>query len=144
MQNKMREVEILLVEDNMDDAALIIHALRRVNLANHLMHLKDSAEAIEFIFGTGAYTESGQKERLQVILLAIKMPWIDGIEVLRRIRGHDVTKLIPVAIITSSAEEQEIIKNYALDENSFVVQPIDFKSFAKAIKALSGLAVEHS
>ena len=136
MNNKLDEVEILLVEDNMNDAELIIEALREVNLANHLVHLQDGEEALEFIFAKGAYAEREIKKVPRVILLDIKMPKVDGIEVLRQIRANPDTKLIPIVIMTSSKEEQDIIKSYQLGVNSFVVKPVEFNDFAKAVSEL--------
>lgn len=136
MNQELNEVEILLVEDNMNDAELIIRALRKVNLANHLIHVKDGAEALDFIFAKGAFSEREIKKSPRVILLDIKMPRVDGIEVLRQIKSNEETKLIPVVIMTSSKEEQDIIKSYKLGVNSFVVKPVDFKDFAKAVSEL--------
>lgn len=136
MDNRLNEVEILLVEDNMSDAELIIRTLRKINLANNLVHLKDGAEALEFIFATGEYAEREKKNVPRVILLDIKMPKVDGIEVLRQIKSHEETKIIPVVIMTSSKEEQDIVKSYELGVNSFVVKPVDFKDFAKAVSEL--------
>lgn len=136
MDNKFNEVEILLVEDNMTDAELIIRALRKVNLANHLIHVKDGAEALEFIFATGEFEGREKKKVPKVILLDIKMPKVDGIEVLRQVRENPETKLIPIVIMTSSKEEQDIIKSYQLGVNSFVVKPVNFTDFAKAVSEL--------
>ena len=136
MNNQSIEVEILLVEDNMNDAELIIRALRKVNLANHLIHVKDGAEALEFLFATGAFSEREIKKSPRVILLDIKMPRVNGIEVLRQIKSNEETKAIPVVIMTSSKEEQDIIKSYQLGVNSFVVKPVNFKDFAKAVSEL--------
>ena len=136
MENKFNEVEILLVEDDMSDAELIIRALRQVNLANHLVHVKDGAEALDFLFAIGEYQEREVKKVPRVILLDIAMPRIDGIEVLKQVRASEDTKLIPVVIMTSSKEEQDIIKSYKLGANSFVVKPVDFNDFAKAVSEL--------
>ena len=135
MNRKYDEVEILLVEDNMSDAELVIRSLRKVNLANHLVHVKDGAEALDFLFAKGDY--SGEKPHIpRVILLDIKMPKVDGIEVLRQVRSREDTKLIPIVIMTSSKEEQDIVKSYQLGVNSFVVKPVDFTEFAKAVSQL--------
>ena len=136
MKNSLNEVEILLVEDNPGDAELIIRALRKVNLANHLIHVKDGEEALEFIFATGAFTGREKKNMPKVILLDIKMPKVDGIEVLRQIKANNETKRIPVVIMTSSKEEQDIIRSYELGVNSFVVKPVEFNDFAKAVSEL--------
>ena len=136
MDNRFNEVEILLVEDNMTDAELITRALRKVNLANNLVHVKDGAEALEFIFATGEFAEREKKNVPRVILLDIKMPKVDGIEVLRQIRANPETHFIPIVIMTSSKEEQDIIKSYELGANSFVVKPVNFTDFAKAVSEL--------
>ena len=136
MNNALNEVEILLVEDNMTDAELIIRALKKINLANHLVHVKDGEEALEFIFGTGSFNERSIKHLPRVVLLDIKMPKVDGIEVLRAVRANPQTKFLPIVIMTSSKEEQDIIKSYELGVNSFVVKPVNFSDFAKAVSEL--------
>lgn len=135
-QQQVNEVEILLVEDNMSDAELIIRSLRKVNLANHLVHVKDGAEALEFVFAKGAYSGRKKDSVPKVILLDIKMPKVDGIEVLRQLKASEDTKLIPVVIMTSSKEEQDVIRSYRLGVNSFVVKPVEFNDFAKAVSDL--------
>ncbi|WP_121357460.1 response regulator [Flavisolibacter nicotianae] len=136
MKNHFNEVEILLVEDNLSDAELITRALRKVNLANHLVHVKDGEEALDFIFATGPFTGREKENIPKVILLDIKMPKVDGIEVLRQIKANSETKRIPVVIMTSSKEEQDIIRSYELGVNSFVVKPVEFNDFAKAVSEL--------
>jgi CheY-like chemotaxis protein len=130
------EVEVLMVEDNPHDAEMTIRALKKVNLANNLVHLKDGAEALDFIFAKGAFAGRKIENKPKVILLDIKMPKVDGIEVLRRIKSDDATKTIPVVIMTSSKEEQDMITSYNLGVNSYVVKPVDFESFAKAVAEL--------
>ena len=130
------EVEILLVEDSMSDAELTIRALTKANLANNLVHVNDGAEAIEFIFGRGRYQDRALTNLPKLILLDIKMPKVDGIEVLRQIKENEKTGLIPVVIMTSSKEEQDIIASYRLGVNSYVVKPLNFEGFAKAIGGL--------
>ena len=130
------DVEILLVEDNPHDAEMTIRALRKVNLANKLIHVKDGVEALDFIFAKGAFAERQMANKPKVILLDIKMPRIDGIEVLRQIKSNDMTKTIPVVIMTSSKEEQDVITSYNLGVNSYVVKPVDFEGFAKAVSEL--------
>jgi two-component system response regulator len=120
----------------MNDAELITRALRKVNLSNNLVHVKDGAEALDFIFAKGEFAEREAKKMPKVILLDIKMPRVDGIEVLRQVKGNDATKLIPVVIMTSSKEEQDIIISYKLGVNSFVVKPVEFQDFAKAVSEL--------
>src|ERR1700749_234687 len=130
------KVEILLVEDNPHDAEMTIRTLKKINLANKLIHLKDGAEALDFIFAKGAYIDRSINDRPKVILLDIKMPKVDGIEVLRQIKSDPNTKTIPVVIMTSSKEEQDIITSYNLGVNSYVVKPVDFEGFAKAVSEL--------
>ena len=127
------EVEILLVEDNMNDAELTIRALRKNKLANSLVHLKDGASAIEFLFGTGEFQGRNINNLPKVILLDLKMPKVDGIEVLRRIKSNDITKKIPVVILTSSKESPDVEKAYSLGANSYIVKPVEFDGFMKGI-----------
>ena len=136
MNNSYNEVEILLVEDNMSDAELAIWALSEVKLDKHLLHVKDGVEALDFLFATGQFAGRDIKKVPKVIMLDIKMPRVDGIEVLRQVKANDDTKLIPVVIMTSSKEEQDIIKSYELGVNSFVVKPVEFSQFAKAVSDL--------
>ena len=130
------EVEILLVEDNMADAELTIRSLKKANLANNLIHLKDGAEALDFLFGKGEFANRDTKRHPKVILLDIKMPRVDGIEVLRQVKANELTKLIPVVIMTSSSEEQDIITSYQLGVNSYVVKPVGFEGLARAVSEL--------
>ena len=130
------KVEILLVEDNPHDAELTIRALKKANLANQLIHLRDGAEALDFLFGKGLYADRNIGNKPKVILLDIKMPKVDGIEVLRQLKLHEATRTIPVVIMTSSKEEQDIITSYDLGVNSYVVKPVDFEGFAKAVSEL--------
>jgi two-component system response regulator len=129
------EVEILLVEDNINDAELTIRSLKKVNLSNKLFHVKDGAEALDFIFAKGEFLNQ-QISRPKLILLDIKMPKVDGIEVLRQIKSNEATKTIPVVIMSSSKEEKDIIASYNFGVNSYVVKPVDFEGFAKAISQL--------
>lgn len=131
------EIEVILVEDNMDDAALTIRALKKNNLANKLLHLKDGAEALDFIFGTGAYEGKGiENNKPRVILLDLKMPKVNGMQVLERIKSDEKLKDIPVVIITSSAEDPDIRKCYSLGANSYIVKPVDFDNFARTVAEL--------
>lgn len=132
----LQEVEILLVEDNAADAELTIRALNNVKVTNNILHLKDGAEALEYLFGNGAYVDRDITKQPKVILLDIKMPKVDGIEVLRQLKTNEQTKLIPVVIMTSSSEEQDIISSYQLGVNSYVVKPVGFEDFAKAVSEL--------
>ena len=130
------QVEVLLVEDNLHDAEMTIRALRKVNLANNLVHVKDGEEALDFIFAKGKFSDRQQTDLPKVILLDIKMPKVDGIEVLRQLKSRESSKTIPVVIMTSSKEEQDIINSYQLGVNSYVVKPVDFEGFARAVSQL--------
>lgn len=130
------ETEILLVEDSPDDAEMTIRALKKVNLANKLVHVKDGQEALDFIFAEGAYTSRKGASYPKVILLDIKMPKVDGIEVLRKIKSKPETKMIPIVIMTSSGEEKDMLTSYSLGVNSYVVKPVNFENFARAVSEL--------
>lgn len=132
----INEIEILLIEDNMDDAELTIRALKRKNLANNLIHLKDGAEALDFIYGEGAYVGRDVNTLLKVILLDLKMPKVGGLEVLQKIKSDTRTKNIPVVILTSSAEDPDIKRSYELGANSYIVKPVEFANFSKTIADL--------
>src|SRR5580698_5784906 len=132
----INQVEVLLVEDNIHDAEMTIRSLKKVNLANNLVHVRDGEEALEFIFGQGRFAGRDLINAPKVILLDIKMPKVDGIEVLRRLKANDVTRCIPVVIMTSSNEELDIVSSYELGVNSYVVKPVDFEGFAKAVSEL--------
>src|SRR6202012_274329 len=132
----LNQVEVLLVEDNLHDAEMTIRSLKKVNLANNLVHVKDGAEALDFIFARGQYSDRDLEDHPKVILLDIKMPKVDGIEVLKQIKSHESSKTIPVVIMTSSKEEQDIINSYQLGVNSYVVKPVDFEGFARAVSQL--------
>lgn len=127
---------ILLVEDNPDDEALTLRALKKNNILNPVVVAHDGVEALDFLFGTGIYQGRDIKEKPTVILLDLKLPKIDGLEVLRRLRADERTKLIPVVILTTSNEEQDIIKGYSLGVNSYVRKPVEFEEFIKAVGLL--------
>lgn len=130
------EIEVLLVEDNMHDAELTIRALKKVNLASKLFHVKDGAEALDFVYAKGDYAARRADNWPKLIILDIKMPKVDGIEVLRQLKANELTKTIPVVIMTSSKEEQDIVTSYNLGVNSYVVKPVNFSDFAKAVAEL--------
>jgi two-component system, response regulator len=134
--NAIQELEILLVEDNVQDVELTLRALKRRNLANKFVHLKDGAEALDFIFGTGQYAHQDVSQHPKVILLDLKLPKVDGLEVLRAIKSDPRTKSIPVIIMTSSSEQRDVIDSYQLGVNSYVVKPVDFDGFSKAVSEL--------
>jgi len=129
-------IEILFVEDNLSDAEMTLRALRKSNLANHIIHLDNGERALEFLFGKGEFEGRDINNKPKVILLDIKMPKVDGIEVLEIIKAHELTKKIPVVILTSSNENPDIIKCYALGANSYIVKPVVFENFVNAINDL--------
>jgi two-component system, response regulator len=129
------DIEILLVEDNANDEMLALHAFKRHNIANKVYVVRDGAEALEFIFCTGAYAER-TIENPKVILLDLKLPLVDGIEVLRRIRSDPRTHMVPVVMLTSSNEQRDIIETYELGVNSYIVKPVDFEQFNEVAKHL--------
>jgi two-component system response regulator len=131
-----KETDILLVEDSPEDAELTIRSLKKINLANKLVHLEDGQEALDFLFAEGKYDDRKGLPLPKVIMLDIKMPRVDGIEVLRRLKSNDTTRMIPIVIMTSSAEEKDILTSYSLGVNSYVVKPVNFEGFAKAVSEL--------
>lgn len=133
----MKNRTILLVEDNPDDEALTIRALKKNNILNEVIVAHDGVEAIDYIFGTGLYTGRDINIMPTVTLLDLKMPRMDGLEVLRRIRTDERTRLIPVVILTSSKEEKDLIDSYSLGANSYICKPVDFEKFTEAIQQLS-------
>ena len=131
------QVEILLVEDNMDDAEMTIRALRDKSLANKLIHLKDGEEALDFLYGTGRYKGRDINMKPRLILLDLKMPKVDGMEVLEKVKSNSMTKTIPVVVLTSSNEDPDLKRCYELGANSYIVKPVEFESFVKAVSDLS-------
>jgi two-component system, response regulator len=132
MENKT----ILLVEDNVDDVDLTLHALKKNNIKNDVKVVNDGAEALDFLFGTGKYSGRDLNLMPTIILLDLKLPKMDGLEVLRKIRENKRTKLLPVVILTSSKEEQDIVNGYSFGVNSYVRKPVDFNQFADAVSHL--------
>jgi two-component system response regulator len=130
----MKETVILLVEDNADDEALTLRAFRKNNITNEVVVARDGAEALEYLFGIGP--QNGRAIVPQVILLDLKLPKIDGLEVLRRVRAEQKTKLLPVVILTSSNEERDRLEGYNLGANSYVRKPVDFVKFTEAVRQL--------
>jgi CheY-like chemotaxis protein len=129
-------VEILLIEDNINDAELTIRSLNRNNVSNKIVHLNDGVAALEFLFGTGTFEGRDVSHKPKVILLDLKMPRIDGIGVLERIKAEPATNQIPVVILTSSKEDADIQRCYALGANSYIVKPVDFDGFHKIVSTL--------
>ncbi|MDP4268001.1 MAG: response regulator [Bacteroidota bacterium] len=127
---------IFLIEDNPDDELLTIQALNDNNIINEVIVAHDGVEALDYLFGSGKYKDRDINITPQVILLDLKLPKIDGLEVLKRIRTNALTKLLPVVILTSSTEEQDLIKGYSLGANSYIRKPVDFEQFTQAIKQL--------
>ncbi len=133
--NDLEQVEILLVEDNPEDAEMTMRALRKRNLANQVHWVKDGAEALDFLFCSGAYAERQPRHRPKLVLLDIKMPKIDGIEVLRRVKGSEL-KTIPVVVMTSSNEERDVLESYRLGVNSYIVKPVQFEAFLETVASI--------
>lgn len=132
MTNKV----ILLVEDNPDDVKLTMRALKKANVLNEVVVARDGAEALEYLFGTGKYAGRDVNQKPQVILLDLKMPKVDGLEVLQRIRADEKTRLLPVVILTTSSEDKDRIGSYSLGANSYVRKPVDFNQFTEAVRQL--------
>lgn len=131
-----KEVEILLIEDNRDEAELTIRALKKHKLANRLLHIDDGVEALDFIFGEGKHQDKQDEFKPKLILLDLKLPKVDGLDILRRIKGDERTKKFPVVVLTSSKEESDIVESYRLGANSYIVKPVNFESFTSAVADL--------
>jgi two-component system response regulator len=127
---------ILLVEDNPDDEALTLRALKKNNIMNDVVVARDGVEALDYLFGKGVYADRDMSVMPHLILLDLKLPKMDGLEVLRHLRADDRTKILPVVILTSSKEEQDLIKGYSLGANSYVRKPVDFSQFSESVRQL--------
>ncbi|MFZ0418869.1 MAG: response regulator [Candidatus Sulfotelmatobacter sp.] len=132
----VNEVDILLVDDSQDDVDLTLHALRAENLANHVFVARDGEEALDFIFCSGPHVGRSFGHPPKLVLLDLKMPKVDGMEVLKQIKGDPRTKTIPVVLMTSSREERDMVKGYDLGANSYIQKPVDFDEFRKVVKML--------
>jgi two-component system response regulator len=132
----MKEKIILLVEDNPDDELLTLRALKKSNILNEVVVARDGAEALDYLFGTGVHAGREASRMPQVVLLDLRLPKVDGLEVLQRLRADERTRLLPVVVLTSSDEEQDIVKSYSLGANSYVRKPVDFAQFSEAVRQL--------
>lgn len=130
------KIKILLVEDNPDDEVLTLRALRTHNIANDIDVARDGAEALDYLFSRGQYKSKATEPLPQLVLLDLKLPKVDGLEVLKEIRNNDRTRLLPVVVLTSSVEEQDIVSSYSLGANSYIRKPVDFEQFVEAVHQL--------
>lgn len=129
-------IELLLVEDNPQDLELALRALRKADLMNRTHVARDGVEALDFVFGTGPFAGRSPPSRLKVILLDLKLPKIDGLEVLRRIKAEPSTRTIPTVVLTSSREQRDVVASYQLGVNSYIVKPVNFDHYAEAVRAV--------
>ena len=131
-----RQIEILLVEDNAEDVELTLHALRRENLANHIHVARDGEEALTFLFCNGPHANRSFDRPPKLVLLDLKLPKVDGMEVLRKLKADPRTQAIPVVILTSSKEERDLVQGYGLGANSYIQKPVDFDQFRDTVKSV--------
>ena len=141
-----QRADILLVEDNPNDVKLTLHAFSTANLANSVHVVRDGLEALEFLFGPGLESAEGMPTKPKLILLDLKLPKIDGHEVLRRIKGDPRTRAIPVVVLTSSAEERDVMRTYQMGVNSYIVKPVDFEQFTESVRDIGKywLVINHT
>lgn len=130
------EIEILLVEDNLADAELALHAFKKNKIANHVLHVQDGAEALDFLFSRGAYSGQPAVHRPRIVLLDLKLPKIDGLQVLKEMKNNPSTKAIPVILLTSSTEERDLVASYRLGVNSYIQKPVNFTEFQEVVRHL--------
>jgi two-component system, response regulator len=130
------EVQILLVEDNPADAELALHALKKNKIANHILHLVDGAEALDFLFSRGHYSERSPMAHPWMVLLDLKLPKVDGLQVLKEVKANPATKAIPIILLTSSNEERDLIASYQLGVNSYIQKPVNFSEFQEVVRQL--------
>lgn len=138
------EVEILIVEDTRSDAEMTIRAIKKANITNKIIHLKDGQEALDFLFGTGNFAGRDVERKPKVILMDLKMPKVDGIEVIGKIKSNDLTKHIPVVVLTSSKENPDIERCYAMGVNSYIVKPVESAEFIRVVANLGLYWVLHN
>lgn len=129
-------IEVLLVEDNPNEVELTLHALKKFNIINNIFVVRDGAEALDYVYCQGDFKDRNIHKTPKLILLDLKLPKIDGIEVLRNLKGNESTRTIPVVILTSSREEKDIVESYQLGVNSYIVKPVDFNQFAEAVRQI--------
>ena len=134
--NLNNQVEILLVEDNAEDAELALRALKKNNIANHILWVTDGAEALDYFFAKGKFSQRDMNYTPKLVILDLKLPKIDGLEILRIVKSDENTKAIPIVVLTSSKEESDIVASYKLGANSFIVKPVDFDKFTASIQEL--------
>lgn len=130
------KVEILLIEDNQYEAELTIRSLKKNNLTNNILHIDNGEEALDYLFSRGEYENMATSQSLQLILLDLKLPKVDGLEILRQIKSNEKTRLIPVVLLTSSSEEKDIIEGYKSGVNSYIVKPVSFEEFVRVVASL--------
>jgi two-component system response regulator len=130
------EIEILLVEDNPADAELALHALKKSKVANHILHLHDGAEALDFLFLRGEYANRSPALRPHLVLLDLKLPKVDGLQVLKEVKNNPATKAIPIILLTSSNEERDLVASYQLGANSYIQKPVNFVEFQEVVRQL--------
>jgi CheY-like chemotaxis protein len=136
MEYNGKPIEILLIEDNPADVVLTLRGLKKRNLSNKVMVINDGAEALDYIFARGEYDDRNMENIPRLILLDLKLPKVHGLEVLRQIKSNEMTKVIPVVVLTSSTEEKDVIESYKLGVNSYITKPVDFDKFLKAAEEI--------